>query len=709
MIRSVIFACVICCVSLLTFAQPLADHVPSDAIAYLAWAGSNNIPAQSHLHNVLSASDASNLLTEFAPALAMRIHRNDPASAQRVEMFTAILNCLWKHPSAIYFTDVDVVSSDQMLPKMGILCDAGDDASALEKNFTQIIAMAGDQGAKFLSVKQTGDLVSFTVDHADANPATLADDSKFKDAMASVQANPAAEVYIDVAGTLTAVDQMVQANSPDSVATWKKIENASGLSRVKAIACTGAFDGTDWATECFFSLPGESAPAASDQLSNDTLKLIPRDASLCTAWEFNVGHFLDKIRARLATVDPQYQRDYDMGLGAASAMTGINVKTDFIDTLGDQWVTFSAPEVAGSSALGTVLINHLADADKAQHSLESIELALNNIVAGQLRHSDITVAVRNTQYNGNTIHYVAVPLISPAWTIVDGNLYFALYPQAVAGAVAFEKSGGESILDNPTFTQLRSQLKGEQCSMIKFADVPKTIDASYPVWLALSHYAGFADLFGVSSPPMLLPPIASIKKELSPVMSVGYWDQTGWHARSRSPFPGAIFFAGDPMTVSPIGTTALMTSILLPSLNRSRETANRIKCGSNMRQIGQAILLYSNEHNGKFPPDLGTLVLTEEISPRVFLCPSASSHLPAGFSTMSAEDQAVWVSKNSDYIYLGKGMNSSVNPDLIVLYEKDANHRRDGMNILFADGHVDFNNLAGAHQMIEKQLPGQQH
>ena len=50
-----------------------------------------------------------------------------------------------------------------------------------------------------------------------------------------------------------------------------------------------------------------------------------------------------------------------------------------------------------------------------------------------------------------------------------------------------------------------------------------------------------------------------------------------------------------------IGIIALLISILLPSLNRARETANRVKCGSNMRQIGQAILLYSNENKGNYP------------------------------------------------------------------------------------------------------------
>src|SRR5204862_6660940 len=44
-----------------------------------------------------------------------------------------------------------------------------------------------------------------------------------------------------------------------------------------------------------------------------------------------------------------------------------------------------------------------------------------------------------------------------------------------------------------------------------------------------------------------------------------------------------------------------MISILVPSLGRARETANRVKCASNMRQIGQAILLYSNDNRGAYP------------------------------------------------------------------------------------------------------------
>lgn len=52
-----------------------------------------------------------------------------------------------------------------------------------------------------------------------------------------------------------------------------------------------------------------------------------------------------------------------------------------------------------------------------------------------------------------------------------------------------------------------------------------------------------------------------------------------------------------------IGIIALLISILLPTLNRAREAANRIKCGSNIRQIGQALRAYAIDdvRSGAFP------------------------------------------------------------------------------------------------------------
>jgi len=223
-----------------------------------------------------------------------------------------------------------------------------------------------------------------------------------------------------------------------------------------------------------------------------------------------------------------------------------------------------------------------------------------------------------------------------------------------------------------------------------------------------------------------------------------------------------------------IGIIALLISILLPSLNRARETANRVKCASNLRQIGQAILLYSNENKGSYPitkrtaaPGTGVtwgtsstaldpfgtgfttaddvssalflLIRTQDIGSEVFTCPSSSGEKDAfGGGSNTALNRSNFSSvspgspSNLNYSYanpyansqaVGSGykLNNSLLPDFAVAadinpgltgtannvglvriasssqeqrYANSNNHDRDGQNVLYGDGHVEFQNNA---------------
>src|SRR5947209_5731291 len=50
-----------------------------------------------------------------------------------------------------------------------------------------------------------------------------------------------------------------------------------------------------------------------------------------------------------------------------------------------------------------------------------------------------------------------------------------------------------------------------------------------------------------------------------------------------------------------IGIIAILIGILLPSLSKARESSNRMKCLSNLRQIGVAFVMYANDHDGELP------------------------------------------------------------------------------------------------------------
>jgi prepilin-type N-terminal cleavage/methylation domain-containing protein/prepilin-type processing-associated H-X9-DG protein len=50
-----------------------------------------------------------------------------------------------------------------------------------------------------------------------------------------------------------------------------------------------------------------------------------------------------------------------------------------------------------------------------------------------------------------------------------------------------------------------------------------------------------------------------------------------------------------------IGIIALLISILLPSLSKARESSKRLACMSNLRQLGQAMVMYNMANKGNFP------------------------------------------------------------------------------------------------------------
>jgi prepilin-type processing-associated H-X9-DG protein len=55
-----------------------------------------------------------------------------------------------------------------------------------------------------------------------------------------------------------------------------------------------------------------------------------------------------------------------------------------------------------------------------------------------------------------------------------------------------------------------------------------------------------------------------------------------------------------------IGIIAMLISILLPAMSKSRAQAKQVQCMSNLRQVGASLLMYANDNRGwMFPEGLG--------------------------------------------------------------------------------------------------------
>jgi prepilin-type processing-associated H-X9-DG protein len=143
-------------------------------------------------------------------------------------------------------------------------------------------------------------------------------------------------------------------------------------------------------------------------------------------------------------------------------------------------------------------------------------------------------------------------------------------------------------------------------------------------------------------------------------------------------------------------------------ISPSRSTPNRVKCASNLRQLGQACLLYANENKGVYPPSLREVLLTQDITSAILICPSSNDSPAYGPTTQAVADNLDEEDGHLSYLYFGKGFTSeTLNATVILACEPPSNHPTDGgANILYGDGHVAWVTASLATAIISELKAG---
>jgi prepilin-type processing-associated H-X9-DG protein len=695
----------------LTSAQSLVERIPEDAIFYLGWRGSEALGpayANSHLAAVVNASNFQGLIDQTIPQLLAKLPPDKPEQAANIQAALPIFQHLWKRPTAVFIAS-GTDKRGQWEPRVALICDAGAAAPDFHRSLTALVAQA--KGSKTpIRTALDGQIVVVTIGYEDAMAAikpktSLRDSTTFVGAMKQVSADPAYVAFVDFGRIVKAVDQgIAQGKNKQAIVTWPKIREALGVSNLKSYISTGAFDGKDWSTRSFLDAPAPRTGLLSllgdGAMPASALQSIPKSAAYLMVLRFDPGKVLADLRATLATSAPQASQSLEKGLTEAAKFLGRDVR-DILDPLGDHWALYADAGVGGLSTDGLLLVSEVDDAAKAEAALSGLVNSYVNLAANQ-HNAQFQVFTSDTKLGDDlSVHLIQAMGKQIAWMIKDKRLYLGFKPEAVGAATLVSKAGGGTFTDNEKFKALRTKLGVDLISGLEFSDLPQTAPQKHAELIqALMVINMFAAGQGVQIPQNLLPPLNVLQQHLSPAGSFSWADASGWHRRAISPFPGSGIFASQQVDTIGVGGSALAVSILLPSLNRARETANRVKCASNERQIGQAILLYSNDNRGKYPPDLAALIKTQDITVNEFICPSSDNAVPPEVAAGDINAKAAWVNAHSSYVYVGKGMNNAAGADTVVLYEKTDDHDKDGVNILWGDGHVSWEAMPAAQQLI---------
>jgi prepilin-type processing-associated H-X9-DG protein len=167
-----------------------------------------------------------------------------------------------------------------------------------------------------------------------------------------------------------------------------------------------------------------------------------------------------------------------------------------------------------------------------------------------------------------------------------------------------------------------------------------------------------------------------------------------------------------------IGIIFLLIALLLPAFAKARTQARRTVCLSNLRQLGQAMLLYANAHSDKLPnvnPPQTTsdydatnavlVALNRDYvrQPAVFHCPADDDPIPGAIETA---DYALPNSARVSYEFYSIFWEPEYGPKLTQIRwaplawdlngaapapgDPPQNHGPNGGNVVFGDGHADW-------------------
>lgn len=577
--RSIFAAVVVAILVVPAFGQPLADKVPADAVVYIGWRGTDNLGKgydQSHLKAMVELSQFDVMWAQAWPKLIQKATQGDANKRQEMEDVGTLLATLWHRPVAMAFSGVEL--KDKMLPKMAVLIDGGKEANKIADALTHMIEKEPNPDVP-VKVRVEGTVVvmdvGLGVKLAADKASSLAGSPRFVAALKHVEGDAVLLVYADGEGLVNTIEQGVAGSTDvETQKKWPALRDALGLNGLRQVVASGSFDKQDWRWQAFVGTAGARtgllALLDTPPLEDQTLKLIPKDATYAAAGSLDISRIMQAIRT-LVQIDPNAGAEMAKGLEKVNQTLGLDIEKDLLAGVGDQWAAFGDSATGGDGMLGYIVMNRVKDQAKLKESLGKLQGKANDALKDNFPMFGMEISFRQAKRGDLEINYLATPLVSPSWAIKDGNLYLAMFPQVVAGAAGQMSKKGPSILDNPQFTALRTKLGGQKkINSIEFHDLLKLAPQNYQTWLLVAQiFQGAADLFGAQTPAMALPPLADITPHLSPSGTVTWTDDAGWHMNGITPFPGSEMLASSPLGLL-LGGNPIFSAMQWAAMGRER-------------------------------------------------------------------------------------------------------------------------------------------
>jgi prepilin-type processing-associated H-X9-DG protein len=682
-------------------AEKVSSRLPEGTIGFAAASGLEQLkPAfdQSSLGQIWNHPGVQAFYAQTRDAIVARIQQeiaksDDKGAEAIVSILPKLAEQLVQCPVAVGFVEVPVADSAKMPFGVMVIVEAGKRKEAIQPLIDQFEQKVGKDA---ILDKTLGDVTLRTPKDSGDVPVVwgwykdtfvlmvnngsgdwlngLRNPSNKPSRLTGVPGNgDLIAVYIDpqkIGGIVARAAESDGKN--DKLDTVRKILDTLGLRKVQSITARVGLSGNDMIIDKWIQVPAPQTGIFTAVRPVDRKLFARTDARSMTtvAWNVDLATLYDVIlkAVRQAMDTDQERQDIDKGIADVETKAGIKIRQGLLASIDGSMVVQAYPSLTIQEVPvgGLALVAGLRDSALFEQQVK----ALIETVGKDLKPEVLQIRTGKLE-SGQSQTFLISPALSllqvvPNWTVADNRLILTTNPNLttiVLKQYAADKPASASLGDDKTFQALTAKLPAN-ASFVKYSDtavnarqIYQQLQQIWPMALGMASGQGIAL-------PVSLPDISEQLNGLGKSVTCGYLDKDGIHGHYQG--SGLEASAG-----GSIAGGAIAAAVMLPALAKAKDQSQRVVSMNNLKQIGLACMMYANDHNGEFPPNLEVLVKDGHLTDKILVSPRK----PTGHSGPS-------------YIYIA-GQKTSSPIENILAYE-DPSFAKDGKRIaLFLDGHVE--------------------
>ena len=433
-------------------------------------------------------------------------------------------------------------------------------------------------------------------------------------------ANDALVFYMDFQKFMAIINEE-GANDPDAQQLLEVLRSL-GISDMQHYVVKAGFSGENLVIDAKMktSVSGGIWDAVSPVDKNLFDHVDPK-AMQANAFHFSPSQLYDCILGCVSPIEQAKGTPVEPRIAQFEETLGFKLRDDLLANIEGSIMGYMLPPYASPELLtgGYVLTAKLHNAETFQKCILSLETLVKSMApADQLQITSQKDAA------GKEVHIWAVGLMAmmqiiPSWAIENDTLIIASHPGITRKMMERIAAGtGESLVSKPEFSSAMNRIPSDAFTMSltdSKAQARQFMKMLQQYWPMLNM--GLMQE-GIQL-PIMLPSIEPYIEQMQPGLSYTrkaadgvefYYEGTGLEATSGGAAGGAMGMA-----------------ILMPALSKTKKIAQRVVCGTNLKGLSTAIVVYCMDYDDMLPTSnwCDSLIEEADVSPKSFVCPQSDA------------------------------------------------------------------------------------